>query len=237
MTNQSLLTIAVSSALAVSAALAQTPGQPSADMNTQEQTRTQSGSSSMGTQPSAAQTGSPQTGTAQSTPSGTQAEGAQTGSSSAGDASKPTRSDVQQQPRRTAESGASSAQRSAGQSAAVPVVMMLVPVQMQQQSDQSLANGCWAKLYGQQNLQGDSLTLVGPVEMRNMTGPFGVEWGQKTRSIQAGPRATVTIYDNEDFRDPATTVQSGKQVNDISKKMGLFEEVDSMRITCSQAKG
>lgn len=126
--------------------------------------------------------------------------------------------------------------KEAGAVAVVPFVTVLVPLEMQSKADTSLANGCWAKLYGQDDFKGDTLTLVGPVDMDDMKGPFGVQWDDKVNSIKAGPQATVTIYDNANFKDKAATVRSGEQVREISNKMGLFEDVESIRVRCNSAK-
>lgn len=119
---------------------------------------------------------------------------------------------------------------------AAPVMFMLmVPVAVETKTNDALANGCWAKLYDGYNYAGDSFTIVGPSDMADMTGPFGVDWEDKISSIKTGPRATVTIYDNENFRDRAATVKPGQEVPQITEKMGLFEEFNSMRIKCDSA--
>jgi Beta/Gamma crystallin len=120
-----------------------------------------------------------------------------------------------------------------GSAAVVPFVTVLVPVAMETKADTSLANGCWAKLYGQKGMKGDSLTLVGPVDMADMTGPFGIEWDDKVSSLQAGPNATLQIYDSENFKERATTVKSGEQIREIGAKQGAFEDVESIRVSCN----
>ena len=47
----------------------------------------------------------------------------------------------------------------------VPVVMM---VPMQASNDLAMEKGCWAKLYDKKNFQGDSLLLVGPINLARM---------------------------------------------------------------------
>lgn len=121
--------------------------------------------------------------------------------------------------------------------ATVPFITVLVPVAMETRADTGLANGCWAKLYGENGFRGDSLTLVGPVDMADMRGPFGVQWDDKVSSIKAGPNATVTIYDDTNYRDKAATVRPREQVQEISEKMGFFEDVESLKVTCAGASG
>jgi hypothetical protein len=134
------------------------------------------------------------------------------------------------------DSGQRTGSNEAGGVAVIPFVTVLVPLDMENKADTSLASGCWAKLYGQDDFKGDTLTLVGPVDMSDMRGPFGVQWDDKVNSIKAGPQATVRIYDNANFKDKAATVRAGEQVQEISQKMGLFEDVESIRIRCNSAK-
>lgn len=131
---------------------------------------------------------------------------------------------------------ASSGQSKAGGSVVAPVVMVLLPVEMQSQSNAN-ANGCWARLYGEHDLKGDTLTLVGPVDMANMTGPFGIDWGNKVHSIEAGPKANITIYDNQNFADRAATIRPNQKVRELDSKLGFFEDVNSMRISCNKGSG
>lgn len=127
--------------------------------------------------------------------------------------------------------------RQAAAGIAIPVITLLVPVRMEEQADSALAEGCWAKLFGEQGFKGDTLTLVGPVDMPDMTGPFGVEWGEKVSSVKAGPNAKVTLYDNENYRDRAAAVRPGEQLGQISDRLGIFEEVQSMKISCDTKGG
>lgn len=107
------------------------------------------------------------------------------------------------------------------------VVPLVSPVQ-----DEWMKTGCWAKLHDTQNFLGDTLTLAGPVDMPDMTGPFGIDWKGKISSIQTGAKATLIIYDNENYRDPVSTIRPGQRVPDVSKRMGFFDEMSSLRITC-----
>lgn len=127
-----------------------------------------------------------------------------------------------------------SRQAAAGQPAmaGVPVLMMVVPVEVANASRNPAESGCWAQLYDDENYRGDRFTLVGPVDMPNMSGPFGVNWSD-IDSIRTGPAATVTIYDNTNFRDRAAKIQSGQEIPELGEKLGFFEEVRSIQISCS----
>lgn len=116
---------------------------------------------------------------------------------------------------------------------AAPIgTLVLIPATQQAVANDATSDGCWATVYGKSNFKGDSLTLIGPLEMERMVGPFGFDWDEKLNSIKAGPRATVTLYDDESYRDSSAEIQPGKSVAEISERMGLFEDVESMRVRC-----
>lgn len=114
--------------------------------------------------------------------------------------------------------------------AAAPVVV-LVPFVVA--TEASFADGCWARLYDGQNFQGDQLSLVGPVDMPTMRTAFGKDWGGEFDSIEVGPKATLTVYDKENYAERAATFRAKQRVADLDEKMGLFEDVRSLKIACA----
>ncbi|MEO6824068.1 MAG: beta/gamma crystallin domain-containing protein [Nitrosospira sp.] len=113
--------------------------------------------------------------------------------------------------------------------AEVPVVVM---VPMEVSNDLAMKKGCWAKLYDKRNYQGDSLLLVGPINLRRMIGPFGVNWENKVRSIETGPKTNLTIFDNRDFRDEDKFIDANVKISDLSRKMGFFDNFRSLMLSC-----
>jgi hypothetical protein len=111
----------------------------------------------------------------------------------------------------------------------VPVLMM-VPLKVLENTEKQ---GCWMRLYDQDNFQGDRFTLVGPVAMANLRGPFGQDWENKIESIETGPKGAVTIYDAEEFRGKSAQIGPDKRVPDFTEKTGLFDNFKSLRIDCS----
>lgn len=111
---------------------------------------------------------------------------------------------------------------------------VLVPV-VSPLRDQWMRSGCWAKLHDNQNFGGDSLTLTGPIDMPDMIGPFGIDWKGKISSIETGANTTLTVYDNANFVDPVSTFKPGERIADVSKRMGFFDQMRSLRITCTGA--
>lgn len=99
-----------------------------------------------------------------------------------------------------------------------------------------MKNGCLVKLYSRENYGGDMLTLVGPSLLADMdnAGFFGLNWDDRGDSVELGPRASMTVYDNEQFRDQVAQFKPGQRVADVSKRVGLFDEFASLRIDCQQ---
>jgi len=118
-----------------------------------------------------------------------------------------------------------------GQSASknAPIVV-LVPFVVAANPD--FGNGCWANLYDSTDFQGNQLQLVGPVDMPNMRTAFGTDWSGQFDSIKVGPKATLTVYDNENYRQKAATFKPGQDVKDLDEKMGMFEQIRSVKISC-----
>lgn len=120
--------------------------------------------------------------------------------------------------------------RQAGASQAPSFV--LVPV-VSPLREQWLRSGCWARLYDNQGFSGDSLTLTGPIDMPDMVGPFGINWQDKISSLEVGANTTLTVYDNAFYRDPVSTFKPGARIPDVSKRMGFFDQMRSLRISCT----
>jgi len=112
------------------------------------------------------------------------------------------------------------------------ITLVLIPSAQQQVIQAANTSGCWTTLYSGQDFKGDALTLVGPVELKDMVGPFGLDWDERLESIRTGPNTWVTMYDNEGFRDRSAKLQPGAAVSDVDDKLGLFEEVQSMKVSC-----
>lgn len=123
--------------------------------------------------------------------------------------------------------------RSAAQDppAVPPPAVVLVPVPLAVGPE--LGGGCWARLYDGTDFSGSQLSLVGPIDMPTMRTAFGKDWGGEFDSVETGPHTTLTLYDNEHYRDRAATIRPGQRVADLDEKVGLFEDVRSLKIACA----
>lgn len=107
----------------------------------------------------------------------------------------------------------------------------VIVVPQDHRHDDQLANGCWVRFYNDNSYRGRSLTLAGPVEMAKIHVPGGlwVKWS----SVIVGPRATVTTYDFEQFKNATAVLRAGQRIPDLKdRKLGLFEDIHSLRIAC-----
>lgn len=110
-------------------------------------------------------------------------------------------------------------------------MLVLVPVQLA--GADILGNGCWVRFYDGKNFGGANLTLVGPVDMNemNVPGTFGA-W-RNWDSAVVGPKARVTVYDQENFKERNAVLNAGSRIADLSaNKLGWFEDVKSARVAC-----
>jgi hypothetical protein len=110
-------------------------------------------------------------------------------------------------------------------------IMLLLPTKVT--VEDATKNGCWVRLYDRKNFQGDSFTLGGPIDLAEMKGPFGFNWENKVHSLETGPKTSLTIYDNRNYRDQDKKIAAGTKVADLSKKMGFFDDFRSMKMNCS----
>lgn len=112
-------------------------------------------------------------------------------------------------------------------------VLMVVPMAFG--SDEKLGNGCWARLYDGGNFTGSQYVVVGPVEIALMGDDgLGLGLNEKYDSIVVGPKATLTVYDSVNYRDKAATLKAASRTPDLDEKMGLFETIRSLKMTCAK---
>ena len=96
-----------------------------------------------------------------------------------------------------------------------------------------MARGCWVRFFNEESYRGRSLTLAGPVQMPKIHIPGGlwVKWS----SVIVGPRATVTTYDFEHYKNATAVLRPGQRIANLrDRKLGLFEDIHSLRIACKR---
>lgn len=129
----------------------------------------------------------------------------------------------------------SSMQAAAARSAAgsAPVVLILSASAAE---NQAMANGCWARLYDTTGYGGNMLTVSGPLDVPSLSSGriAGFEWGRNFDSVMIGPKATLMVWDDENYGDKTTTFKAGQKVADLDTKMGQLEEIKSLKLSCAR---
>lgn len=129
-----------------------------------------------------------------------------------------------------------SAQGGANAQGTDDVVWFVVPVALENQSSQA-SNGCWVKLYSGDNFEGRHVMIVGPTGIRELRSPYGTGLNNWESAV-VGPNATVTTFDDEGFRARNATLRGGQRYPDMSdSKLGLFEDIESIKVACSNVAG
>lgn len=145
-----------------------------------------------------------------------------------------TQSQPQSKQTQGAAAGASTQKsQDAGKQSMQGFAVVLVPITVAAKQGQQERGDCWARLHTEDNFRGDQLSLVGPVDMPNMRTPFGRDWSGEFESIAIGPKATVTVYDNENYQQRAATFKPGQKVPELDEKLGFFEQIRSVKIACA----
>jgi hypothetical protein len=133
-----------------------------------------------------------------------------------------------------APSTGSSAQGGAGTTTVTVPMVVLVPVEVQ--TDPQLNNGCWVRLTDKDAMprQGnDILTIVGKMNMPSFQTASGVNWSRKADSLTVGPKASVTVYSEKDFKGSSAKLTGGQQVKDLNKELGFVKSIDSLQVDCA----
>lgn len=128
---------------------------------------------------------------------------------------------------------AQNAARPAGQPLApvLPPLVIIAPTELR--TDSTLARGCWVRLFPTSEFKGmDDLTIAGPINMAELHTPLGANWKQKTRSMLVGPKATVTVFEGENFHAREATFKPGVQITDMRQALPNVMAINSLRITC-----
>jgi hypothetical protein len=115
----------------------------------------------------------------------------------------------------------------------VPPLIIIAPTEVR--TDPTLAKGCWVRLFPEPNFQGvDDLTIAGPISLPSLHTPVGIDWKHKTESLLVGPKATVTVYESQSYRDKAAVLQPGTKEAQLGKNLKFAMSIDSLKIGCAR---
>jgi hypothetical protein len=139
-------------------------------------------------------------------------------------------------PRSDADQSRAAGSRGGSASGPDAVVWYILPVAYEVQGNQ-MSKGCWVRLYSGDEFEGRSINIVGPANLREMQSPYGTGMNN-WESAEVGPNATVTTYDDENFGSRNATLKAGQRYPDLDdSKLGLFDDIESMKVTCRDSAG
>ena len=93
--------------------------------------------------------------------------------------------------------------------------------------------GCWASFYDERNFNGDSLTLIGPVELSTLDRGSARQLKRDIKSVVIGPRATLIVYEKQLLSARSVGFQPNSREPGLAEKLGFGGRIESMRLTCA----
>ena len=97
---------------------------------------------------------------------------------------------------------------------------------------EQLRSGCWATFYSERNFGGDSLTLVGPVDLNTFDKGTARQLRRDVKSVVTGPRATLTVSDKQFLSSRTVGFQPGTREPGIVEKLGYGGRIESLQLRC-----
>lgn len=112
-------------------------------------------------------------------------------------------------------------------------IVLVVPTSMA--TDPTLANGCWARLYDSTDFRGTLFPIAGGVSIPNNRAGYitGFEMGRNFDSLMLGAHASLTVWDETNYRNRSTTFGPGQAIPNLDSRMGNMEEIRSLKLTCT----
>ncbi|MEO5845638.1 MAG: hypothetical protein ABIQ33_12445 [Caldimonas sp.] len=93
--------------------------------------------------------------------------------------------------------------------------------------------GCWVSFYDERNFSGDSLTLIGPVELTSLDRGSARQLRRDVKSIVTGPRATLIVYEKQLLSARSVGFQPNSREPGLVEKLGFGGRIESMRLSCA----
>jgi hypothetical protein len=93
--------------------------------------------------------------------------------------------------------------------------------------------GCWASFYEERNFVGDSLTLIGPVELKTLDQGSARQLKRDIKSIVTGPRATLVVYEKQTLSARSVGFPPNSREGGLAEKLGYGGRIESLQMTCN----
>lgn len=108
-------------------------------------------------------------------------------------------------------------------------MILLVPVEI---SDPAMKSGCWAQLYEHRNFEGDMFTIVGPMQIDSADKKAGRQFRRNLESLVTGPKATLTVFERQLFKDKSVKFGPNSKEGGLVKKLGFSGSIQSLTLDC-----
>ena len=95
------------------------------------------------------------------------------------------------------------------------------------------ADDDWASFYAERNFNGDSLTLIGPVELQTLDRGSATQLKRDLKSVVTGPRATLVVYQKQMLSARSVGFQPNAREAGLVETLGFGGRIESMKMTCS----
>jgi len=129
--------------------------------------------------------------------------------------------------------GGSSQRSSSGYGAGSGDVDTAVVILPTTGASEQMRAGCWASFYDERSFNGDSLTLIGPVELKSLDKGSATQLRRDIKSIVTGPRATLVVYEKQLLSARSVGFQPNTREPGLTEKLGFGGRIESMQMTCS----
>ncbi len=114
-------------------------------------------------------------------------------------------------------------------------IIMTVVLLSQSTSVYARNNNCWVEIYDDTQFKGKHIRLKGPVKLKNLLKVQGTNWDKKIESIVVGSKATLTVFENQNFKltlsemadHPVLMKSLGITTQDILEESELIFHPDS----------
>ena len=97
----------------------------------------------------------------------------------------------------------------------------------------ALDAGCWATFYDERNFNGDSLTLIGPVDLQTLDKGSARQLKRDIKSLVTGPRASLLLYERQFLSARSVGFTPGSRESGLVEKLGFGGRIESIRMSCS----
>ena len=96
-----------------------------------------------------------------------------------------------------------------------------------------LQSGCWATFFGERNFNGDSLTLIGPIELQTLDRGSARQLKRDIKSVATGSRANLVLYQKQFLSARSVAFEPGSREAGLVEKLGFGGRIESMQLSCS----